>query len=262
VAGSIVRAQSASNTKSISFTAPTAGNVIIGFCSTQGGTSNTSPAGYTEIRNYLNTNPPQVALAYKISDGTETGFSFGGNGVRPVVFFLEVSDVDMSALVHGLSVEFSSSDTVVTSTITSPADDSLALLFLGWRPTSATARTPDAEEDNSFTRVISDRATNSGGAWPIGVVSEGPSLFASGASITGGYTLTGGESGRMSLISLALPPAVPGGGLPSGVQATRILVGGSWELAVPYVLVGGSWEIATPKILSGGAWVDTTDVTP
>jgi hypothetical protein len=53
-----------------------------------------------------------------------------------------------------------------------------------------------------------------------------------------------------------------GGGLPSGVQAIRILAGGSWELAVPYVLVGGSWEIATPKILSGGSWVDTTDVTP
>jgi hypothetical protein len=46
----------------------------------------------------------------------------------------------------------------------------------------------------------------------------------------------------------------PSASSPGGDPCMRILLGGQWVKAVPYILDGGTWKIATPYTLTSGVW--------
>jgi len=74
-AATITRTQNVSaQATSVSFSAPTTGDLIIVFAHRDGSTTPpTKVAGYTTINNATGANSNSAILAFKFSDGTETG---------------------------------------------------------------------------------------------------------------------------------------------------------------------------------------------
>jgi len=86
-AGAITRTQNVSaQTTSVAFSAPTTGDLIIVFAHRDGSTTPpTKVAGYTTIDNTTGANSNSAILAFKFSDGTETGSGTWANATSVAV---------------------------------------------------------------------------------------------------------------------------------------------------------------------------------
>lgn len=161
---------------------PTAGNVLVTWCAWDKSVGTwTAPSGFTTIASVVGAST-SGALAYKVSDGTETSVTWTGTtaGSGQIAWLAEFTPCHV-----GSSTSPTYSDTVVTSvsTGTAASDTGLALAFLTTDTSTNTDGSPTWS--NGFTGFgAADYATDAGGS--IGSLS-----YSTGTWFIGGDPMLG-----------------------------------------------------------------------